>query len=230
MKRIISALCLMMLLFVSATALAGDYSIDFFRQAPDRWKITPNESEDVVFVDCTPQRTIEQLSFTHRYEHPTKYSFVYTDLLTVDYSTSKAYPVLRTWVEYCGTERCDFDTVTITLCGRDYTFTDVSDPDWVEEIEDGGGYAETLLIIYGKNNLDFAMAVLGAVNACSSEQDFCEKTFPMTLSGRRTLEVELSGYAVLDMAHMLGGFFRTADLAMLEKVSDPTPVTVTDAR
>ena len=145
MKKIFSFIFALALLCTCASSLADGYDLAYVKDNASIFSIDEDTERGVAFVESS--LSASERSFVHKYESDHRYSSTRFDILVVNYGQSDAYPVPRLWVIYCADEYLNYDSVTITLEGKDYTFTGISDPDWCSK--DEKGVIETVLIKLG---------------------------------------------------------------------------------
>ena len=89
--------------------------------------------------------TAEELSFSHDMESDNYYSYADFDIVILDPDTEHPLPILRLWITMVTKEKpVNIHSVTFTTGGRDYTFSELSDPEDI--IEGEGEYEQTMLI------------------------------------------------------------------------------------
>ena len=185
MKKIFSFILVLALLCSCASSLADGYDLAYVKDSGSVFSIDEDTDRGVAFVESS--LSASDRSFVHKYESDHRYSSTRFDILVVDYGQSDAYPVPRLWVIYCADEYLNYDSVTITLDGKDYTFTGISDPDW--RTRDEKGVIEKVLIKFGSENLDFLSAMENLTERYPTYDELMDETngpkVKMVLHGRK---------------------------------------------
>ncbi len=221
MKKILSLILALALLCPCASSLAAGYDMSYIRQNDNVFTVDVNDDTGVAFVQSV--LTAKECSFVHKYESKYRYSYVYFDILVVNYGKSTAYPVPRLWITYCADEYIYYDSVTFTLNGRDYTFTGISDPEW--RSKDEKGVQEEALIKFGTDNYDFVRALQNYRKNFPSYNELMDETngpkIKMVLHGRNEdITVTLGGGFMRDFGCVIeGAYMQTNGPAYLDRVT-----------
>lgn len=205
MKKFVALLsaCLMIALSMSG-AFAATLNLTYPQNNPDIYTIDVNEAGTAVFVETV--LTAKDRHFTHKYESDYYWSSTQFDVLGVNYGTTDAYPVWRVWIVYANDKSFkNIDSVTFVLEGTSYTFTDISDPDWLTQNETS--YLEEMLIKFGMDNLDFVVALEQYCNKLDDVDDFsctlilhaANEDISVTLGGGFALDFVLTKQAYIEM-------------------------------
>ena len=198
MKKLLSFLLTAILLVCSvSSAFAAKLDLSPIEAESELYTIDISEDGEAAFIETT--LTAQHRSFVHKYESTALYSTTMFDVLVVDYGTSDNYPIIRLWVTYCADDHFqNFDSVTFTVGNKEFTFTDISDPDWLIQDEESG-YIEDVLVRFNEDNLVFldALTDLTAGNA-STIEGLNELEVKMVLHGDEDIEATLSGGFLLD--------------------------------
>ena len=195
----------------AATETAGtEFSTEIYAQYETLFTIDTDTEEDLTYIETvvTPQ----ERAFTHKYESEYTYSCLQNDIIVIDSSKPEKIPVFRTWIYYYADKPQHFNSVTFELNGKEYTFTDISKEEWVQQTDKE--YEESVLIKYGTNNLDFFAEVLIASITYAFDEDE-NKTAPvmkMTLHGDEEIEAEVPAGFWDDFA-LLGAPYTQNDYA-----------------
>ena len=115
-------------------------------------EISTSESTGSIFV--TNNLPVESLAFSHDNESDEYYSYTDFDILVMDPDTDEVCPVLRMWI-YLNTKEgfMDISSVTFTVMGKEYTFSELSEEDDFEEREKD--FCQTMLIRFDQNSWSF---------------------------------------------------------------------------
>ena len=233
MKKVFSLiLCLVLACSLTLTALADGFDASLVKENDSLFEFTVNSDEGIAFVDAA--MTVRERSFTHPYESESYYSYVYSNLVIIDYFNSTSYPVWRFWVDYVGTKHIYANAVTFTFDGNSYTFTDVADTDRITDRDNGDG-EEILLVVIGTDNVDFVTGLetyLNKLQEIDPDDAYTSITenaeVSMTLHGTEDFTVQLPSTFMLEYFLMRAAFIAGGDVAsFLDKTVDPTPLKVT---
>ena len=227
MKKIVSFILALTLLLSCASSLAAGYDVSYIKENSNVFTIDVDEDSGIAFVESV--LSAKDRSFVHKHESDYRYSSTMFDILVINYGKSSAYPVPRLWITYCADEYIYYDSVTITLDGKDYTFSGISDPDW--RTKDEKGVIEEALIKFGTDNLAFLAALENYREKFPSYDELMDETngpkIKMVLHGRNEdIKVTLDGGFVLDFALIIeGAYINTNGTDYLDKVNS-TSMTV----
>ena len=217
----------------SATALA-DLDLSSVTASEDIYDLTVNEESEAAFIQTL--LTSGDRAFVHSHESSTRYSNTKFDILVVNHGTEDAYPVLRLWIVYCADDGfMNFDSASFILDGKAYTFTDISDPDW--HTQDDDGYVEQMLIRFSPENISFASALLQVLSTAQSEagenaelMDALNRaSVRLVLHGDEEIEAELGVGFLLDFLAMQTCMVNINGMEYLD-MAYGTSMTVTDAQ
>ena len=223
MKKLI---CVMLCaLLLGSAALADDaFDLSVIRNN-DNLTIDVNRDEGVAFVEST--LSTGSRAFEHSREASELYSSTKHDLLILDYFSSEPYPIFRLWFNLSTDDRFYYvNSVTFTLGGKDYTFTDVADPDWFYELDNG--YLQQLLIKFGVENVDFTLAVLDLIGPLETADDYYAARVPVVFHGTEDITAELSAGYLVEYLLFTNVLLESNGVDYLDKAND-TPMKVTDA-
>ncbi len=218
---------------VSAESAGGEataaYDISSVTDNNDMYTVDVDEANGVAFVESNIPASME--AFTHKYESESRYSSMHFDILVVDYGTKKAIPALRLLATYCADEFLNINSVTFTLDGMDYTFSDVA----VEQakVKDEEGAAENLIIKFGNENATFLVAVENLITGFSNLDDLLDETkapkIKMVLHGDEDVEATLGGIFLVDFIFICEQVFLQTGGVSYMKYVEGNPMTVTAA-
>ncbi len=223
--RQLLALLLALTLLAGASASLADGLIDLthVRENSEYFTLDVNADADVAFVEA--RLSNRDRAFDHPRAIPDDPSHTWFDILLGDYGKSTVYAIPRLWIAYCAEEYLNVASVTITVDGVDYTFTDVASEDRRGALETGG-VGENLVICFGMENLTFLMALEEKVNAIGEYEDLLATPTRMVLHGAEDVEVELPGCFLLDFFMVMkGAFVQINGFSTLGRVGG-TPMTV----
>ena len=165
--------------------MGGDFSLDTLMNsdAVAQGILVPQtlESGSLLFASSYDA---EDLAFSHEGESENYYSYTDFDILVLDPETEQQLPILRLWIMLRTQEKpLNISSVTFTAGGREYTFTDVSEEEDTEALEEGG-YSQTILIRFDQESL-FMLTQMGMDLLLGGDP------VPMVLHGDEDLRVEL---------------------------------------
>ena len=224
MKKFFSFFLALALLCSCASSLADGYDVSYIKDHSNVFTIDVDEDSGIAFVEST--LSVKDCAFVHKYESEHRYSFTMFDVLVVDYETTTAYPVPRLWITYCADEYIYYDSVTITLDGKDFTFSGISNPDWCTE--DEKGVIEKTLIKFYSENAAFLAAMENLYKQYPSFDELMDETsgpkVKMVLHGKNEdIDVTLGSGFVLDFALVIeGANINTDGLDYIDKVTGTT--------
>lgn len=220
-KRILIAVFALLLAF---TAFGETFDIAPIR-ASEYVTIDVNAEADVAFVESV--LSVANRSFVHSKESALRYSTTMWDLILINYFENDTYPVLRCHIYLCTDDKPYYITsATITIGGKDYTFSGISDPEWFTNYEDG--YNQSMLIKFGMDNLDFLMALDTAFEGVDSDH-LEDVKFDMVLHGTEDITAQLDAGFLLDYKVIEDVFLDSNGIYFLDKAY-ATEMKVTDAQ
>ena len=219
MKKLLSLLLIAMLLVCSvSSAFAAKLDLSPIEAESELYTIDLSEDGEAAFIETT--LTAQHRSFVHKYESTNLYSTTMFDVLVVDYGTSDNYPIIRLWVSYCADDHFqNFDSVTFTVGNKEYTFTDISDPEWQIQDEESG-YIEDVLIRFNEDNMIFleALEEMTSGNDATIEE-LDQLTVKMVLHGDEDIETTLSGGFLLDFLAIKSAWMDLNGLDYIDEAS-----------
>ncbi len=228
MKKTLSLLLVLPLLYACLPSVAGaELDLTYLTENSGLFSVQTDVENDVSFVETT--MSVKNRSFVHRYESDTRYSFTGFDVLIVDRSTPDAFPILRLWITYCADEFLNVSSVTFTVGDEAYTFTDIADPEWQIETEDG--VIEQVMIRFGSGNLAFAEALAELIRPFEDDytllldESACPKV-DMVLHGDRDADAVLGSGFISEFFALLMAVIHIG--GTLDNVTG-TPMTVSAA-
>ena len=165
------------------------FSMDVIENSPavadGTLTISTSESSGSIFI--SNELPVEDLAFSHDMESDEYYSYTDFDMLVMDPDQDTVRPVLRMWI-YLNTKESflDISSVTFTLMGKEYTFSELSEEDDYEEREND--FCQTMLIRFDSNSLDFLsdLAMEQAFGQLSGQEPM-----RVVFHGTRDLEVQM---------------------------------------
>ena len=186
MKKLIAFVLACLLL---CSAVAGNAASTFdmsVLQGSEILDIDVDSDSEIAFVTSTI--SVKNKSFSHEGESDNYYSYAEFDMLIIDYFSTSAYPILRLWLYVCSNDDYFyFTSVTFTIDGKDYTFSDIADKDWFyEEID----HKQAMLIKMGTDNIDFFAAL---ENYYESLDDINAASIPVVFHGAKDVKTDLGG-------------------------------------
>lgn len=220
-KRILIAVLALLMAF---TAFGETFDLAPIR-ANENVTIDVNAEADVAFVESV--LSVANRSFTHSKESAIRYSSTMWDLILINYFENDVYPVLRCHI-YLSTDDKPYyiTSATITIGGKDYTFSGISDPEWFTDY--GDGHNQSMLIKFGVDNLDFLLALDTAFEGVNSD-NLEEVRFDMVLHGTEDITAQLDAGFLLDFKVIENAFLDGNGLSFLDKAY-ATEMKVTDAQ
>ena len=220
MKKCIALLLVLLLCsLTTGTALADKLDFSYVYATPEAYEVDMDEEDDLCFIDTT--LTSRDRHFSHRLESDRYWNTTMFDIICLDLSDDAPYAVWRLWVSY-NSDIChqNIHSITFVLHGKSYTFTDVSDSDWVTQSE--GTYSEDLLIKFGTKNAAFIAALKRYAKELTDIADF---SCTMILHGDEDLTVTLGEGFLLDFMLIDTAFMKMDGLDDFDR-SSATPMTV----
>lgn len=230
MKMRLTAMLMAIALLVCTvgTAMAADaYDLTFVKES-DYYKLTEDLEEEVAYIESTFSDDVSAIAFTHQYESSEYYSYAYSDIILLD-CPANPQPIWRMWITVQAQKPLNINSVTFTVDGKDYTFSEISNPDRVSQ-NDNGDTREELLIRFDNYSVDFLIALEQMVNSCESAQEIIEKEIKVVLHGDEDIETVFNGNIWFDWFAVKNAMSEGNGFIHLFQKTDGTPVTVTDAK
>ena len=205
-STLIAYISVLLLLF-STTASASSISFDY-----NAVKKEIQLNKDMGFtLDEDPQShsafifpnfyTVSERSFEHENSSNTYYSFFYNDWIVLNYDSSDPTPLRRLWIYYSSSEPIEAQAVTFSFADTDYTFEQIYYPNSSLSKYDNGDSRQDIVIIFGKDNIDFIYDLIDYVlqteNATTAEILALPKV-KVTFHGTKDITTELPNTFLLD--------------------------------
>ena len=223
MKKLICALICIPLLLSSSLA-DGKFDMSAIRNN-EYLEIDVDNEKEVGYVEST--LSSHERSFTHSKEATNLYSTTQMDFLIIDYFSSKAYPVWRLWMSVATDDKFyHITSVTFTIDGKDYTFSNVADKDWFFERDNG--YIQQLLIKFGVENSEFILAVLKVLESAPDFDTAFATRIPVVFHGTEDITAELGDGFIGEFMIFLHVLSESNGIEFMNKVHD-TPLKVSNA-
>lgn len=225
MKKIFALLLVLTLVCSFACNALAAYDFSFTDEYPALYEVSKDESEEIAFIDSISKNSVRDYAFTTPYESEQYYSYVYNDIIVLDYDTDEAYSVWRLWVDYTGTQAIKANKVSFTFDGKTFTFGNMYDEENMSR-EENGDYAETYMIKFGVDSLPFIEALSDYIASISTgdspfDSIMSNGVITMTLHGEsEDITATLPNMILLDFDVILRAF-STAD-GNLNDASNPT--------
>ena len=170
--------------------LPGDFSMDALLNSPAIADGTLYIEDDTEGEDATGSIYVynnysaEDLSFPHADESDNFYSYLDFDIIILHPGTDSVRPILRSWISLSTQDRShEITSVTFRVNGRDYTFTELSDPeDFI--IREDGSHQQVMLIRFDPDSLSF-LTDLALAHA------FGDDSFEVFFRGAEDIETEI---------------------------------------
>ena len=193
MKRAILCLCLALALLLAAVPALADLNIQPLRDN-SRFKITVDNDISAAYIESTMEP--KDLAFTHRYDTTNRYSFTSFDIILTNYNTDSMRSTARLLIYYTAPRFQNIESVTFTLGGQDYTFSDIH-PNGTYQTTDSTGIQEIVLVRFGYNTDEFYSALRSLVDEHTFEE-LQSITIPMVLHGDEDIAAVLTGNFMVD--------------------------------
>lgn len=220
MKKLALLLALVLLMTCASGALA-EVDLSEVHENPNIFTLDVLDS-GVAVVETT--MSVQLRSFTHKYESDAYYSSTQFDFAVVNYGQSTAYVVQRLWISFATNDDfMDIDSVTFHVGGQDFTFTDITDPEWYTRTEKG--CMQRVMIKFGRSNLAFLAALEKCVPDDPMQLSETDGLITMTLHGLEDVEVSLTSGFLTDFAVIKEAFLEANGGDYLDKAS-ATPMTI----
>jgi hypothetical protein len=227
MKKLILFLLVATLLCSLSPAMAATIDLSAIQAQDNLYTVDISDDGDAAFIESN--LSAEARSFVHKYESSTLYSSTEFDVLIVDYQQSSNYPVFRLWIVYCADNGyINADSVTFQVGKKQFTFTDISDEDWLTYDKENG-YMEEMLIRFGEDNVDFLLALEEAIKGKSeSVETLNEVGIKMVLHGKEDLVVELGSGFLLDFMALKSAWLDLDGVSYIDDINgnDMTVTTI----
>ncbi len=216
MKKIIAFLLACMLLVSMSSAMAEILDVSFL-QEKDIYEVDFNSAGTSCFIESS--LSAEARSFTHKYESSALYSSTMFDVLITNYGTSNNKPVFRLWVTYCADKGFqNIDAITFIIGNKEYTFTDIEDPEWLVYDEEDG-YMEDTLIRFGESGLEFLVALENFMEGHTDTfAELSELEIEMILHGDEDIHTTLGVGFLLDFVSVKDAYIDLGGLDYLDEV------------
>lgn len=227
MKKYIALMLTILFALSLASSAMAAYDFSFVAEYDGLYEVSLHEDEDYAFIDCISNSSVADYSFATPYESEQYYSYLYNDLIVLDYSTDEAYSVWRLWVEYTGTQTIKANKIAFTFDGKTFTFGNLYDEENMDR-EENGDYAETYMIKFGPDSLPFIEALSTYVDTLSTGDSpydslMSNGAITMTMYGAdEKITVTLPNLFLMDFDVMLRAF--SAGDGNLNDATDPTLV------
>lgn len=218
MKRHLSLLLVILVLLANfSTAVASTLDLSPIEAKSSLYTIDLSSDKDAAFIETT--LTAMERSFTHKYDSSKLYSTTKFDVLVVNYQTPSNYPIFRLWVSYCADDAFqNIEKATFAMGNKQYTFSDISDPDWlVYDAE--SGYTEDVLIRFNEDNLSFLMALEEMTTGKGTIEELNQSDLRLILHGNEDIEITLGSGFLLDFIAIKNAWLTLNGKEYLDKVT-----------
>lgn len=218
MKKVFAFLMIGMLLLASmSTAFAATIDLSPIEEQSSIYTVDVNSDGEAAFIESA--LGAKERSFVHKYESTYLYSTTKFDVLIVNYNQSSNYPVFRLWVTYCADNGYqNIDSATFVLGNKQYTFTEIDDPDWLQYDKEKG-YIEEVLIRFNMENVDFLLALEEAIKGKSDTVEDLESVdIKLVLHGKEDIVVELGSGFWLDFMALKSAWLDVDGTSYLEDI------------
>lgn len=228
-KQMVFVLICIVIQMLSGVAFA-DFDYHLFTTL-DTFSVEEYPDEDCAYIDTRNLFSIADTSFEHEYGSESYYSYLYNDLIVFDYDTPYAYPVWRLWIEFSGSKHIYANSVTFSFGGKDYTFSDILDHQWISQY-DNGDANQTIPIVFGDENMSFLFDLEEYIGKETSGQYSFEtmmsaKNIVMTLHGTEDVVTALPNTFLLEFMLFHNALIEDkSDISFLELAYAPTPLNV----
>ena len=170
--------------------------------------------------------SMDTYAITHAHESDTRYSLAEYDFLIMGYNTEDPLPVMRLWFTvFTKDQFYNFESVTLTLGDKEFTFSEVADESMYYELPDGD-YAQQLMVIFGADNLDYLLGVEDLLEPMTSGEEVLAAKIPVVLHGTEDVSGEISGGFLLESMLFRSLLIQSNALKCIDKVGYSTPLTV----
>ena len=148
--------------------------------------ITFNESDSGLYVYSG--YSAEDLSFIHSRESDAYYSYADFDMYIEDYQTESEQPYLRLWFTlWTPDQSYDVSSVTLTVRGQDYTFSDIANSTSEKE----GQFKQDLLILFDADNYSFLYQLHQLRELGKASADWAGATIHTVFHGTEDITAEI---------------------------------------
>ena len=200
MKKFFALLLAFLLLAGVTPAVADVLDLGPIENQSKLYTIDVSGDGDSAFIETT--LNARERSFTHPHESSRLYSTTLFDVLVVNYQKPDNYPIFRLWITYCADDGFQhFDAATISLGNKRYTFTDISDPDWLVYDKDNG-YVEDLLIRFNQDNVSFLTELEKMIGNKTTIEELEQIDVKLVLHGDEEIQADLGSNFLLDFLGM----------------------------
>lgn len=147
-------------------------------------------------------------------------SYVYTDIIILDYFSTSPRAVWRMWVNYSASKYMGLNAISIVMDNTEYEFLNVGGTNRMKDF--GTNTREEGCIVFGIDNADFWVAFLLKCEDLNSIEQMENWSFPMTLHGLIDVETTLDVDALLELYAMGEAMLKIAgiDGMMLEGATE----------
>jgi len=218
MKKFFAFLMIGMLLLASvSSALAATIDLSPIEAESNIYTIDVNEDGKAAFIESA--LSAKERSFVHKYESTYLYSTTKFDVLIANYNQSNNYPIFRLWITYCADNGYqNIDSATFVLGNKQYTFTEIDDPEWLQYDKEKG-YIEEVLIRFNTENLDFLLALEEAIKGKSDSVEALDSVkIKLVLHGKEDIVVELGSGFWLDFMALKSAWLDVDGVSYLEDI------------
>ncbi len=186
----------------------------------------PDDPASAYVMLADGKLSMDTYAIAHGHESQKRYSLAEFDFLIRDYNTEDPFPVWRLWFTvFTEGQFYNFESVTLTLGGKDYTFTDVANENWYYDLGDGD-YAQQLLVVFGANEMEFLIALEDFLEPMTSGTEVLDAKVPIVLHGTEDISGEISGGFLLQYMLFRSMYIDSKGLQLIDKVGYSTPMTV----
>lgn len=196
-----------LLLLFSTTASASSVSFDY-----NTVKKEIQFNKDMGFtLDEDPQShsafispnfyTVFERSFEHENSSNAYYSFFCNDWIVLNYDSSNPTPLRRLWIYYSSSEPIEAQAVTFSFANTDYTFEQIYYPYSSLSKYDNGDSRQDIVIIFGKDNIDFIYDLVDYVlqtENLATDEILALPQIKVTFHGTKNITTELPNTFLMD--------------------------------
>lgn len=152
-KRMGFVLSCFLILFSISPVLAASFDMSIFENQNSEYSKYFDCSYEEPYVFISPLLTIEEKSFTHKYESEYYYSTISPDLIVIDYQDVNEYVVPRIWIDYRSEgKNINANVIEFVIGNNLYSFS--PDPPTVREIGTVST-EEKYILMLGESSLSF---------------------------------------------------------------------------
>lgn len=215
MKKLLSLFVACILLISACPALADELDLSYVEANQDIY-VLDRTDDDYYFIDTV--LSASDLHFEHRYESDAYWNYTFFDILCLDATSDEPCPIWRLWIRYASELAYqNIDSITFEINGKRFTFSDVSEPEWLQMRE--STYIEDMLIVFGEHTMDFIVELKKARKALNDIDDF---SCTMTLHGDEDIVTTLGGNFLLDFILMDDAFMAMDGLDYIDLYTGTT--------